>query len=369
MAVKILHTSDLHLGNGFQGLDSTKRKDRRDDLLRVFRKIVQTAKEKKVNAVLIVGDLFDRSNPPTEVVDRAIKILEELEDLPVIIVPGNHDPATKESVYHTKKFPENLTLITRNKFKEYEFPDFILYAAAYDQRNPAIHPLKNLKISRTDKPVIVAVHGSYLHSGIKWNENYETEDYWPIEEKEISKLKNASYIALGHYHNFYLGDSAICFCYPGTPEGLSFNERGERFVAVVNIDDTTTVEKISLNEKRYEILNVDCTKITEEEEIEKLIEEKADENTILQISLKGVLSPDVKLDSSDKLKERFEDQFFHLDVTDKTHLPEINFPSHTVKGIYVRMLEQRRKKAKTEREKRIINQAIRYGIASLDDYL
>ena len=368
MLVKLLHTSDLHLGNGFQGLDPTKRRERREDLFKVFKKIVQTAKEQKVDALLIVGDLFDRFNPPIEVVKNAIEILEDLKSIPTIIVPGNHDPISPRSVYKTASFPDNVTLITKTEFEAIDFQNFVLYAAAYDQRKPDFHPLKKLKVSESDKPIIVAVHGSYIHSGSKWKENLETGDYWPIEPSERSRLRNISYLALGHYHNFYVEKSMPYTCYPGTPEGLSFSESGDRFVSIVNIDDITSVEKISLSEKRHQTLDIDCTKITDEKEIEKRIEEKFNENTLLHVRLKGVLSPDIKLNPN-KLKERFEDQFFHLDVTADIHLPEMKFPSHTVKGIYVRILQNRLKQARTERERHIIHQAIRYGLAALDDYL
>jgi DNA repair exonuclease SbcCD nuclease subunit len=369
MSPRLLHTSDLHLGSGFRGLSSAKRRERRDDLFKVFGKIAQTAKKEKVDAVLIVGDLFDASSPPTEVVDNTVEVLESLGDMPVIIVPGNHDPMGPRSVYKTASFPDNVTLATKTKFEPIEFPNFLLYAAAYDPRNPSLHPLRNLKISKSDKPVVVAVHGSYIRPEIKWKENFETEDYWPIDSGEKRSLKNVAYLALGHYHNFYTEEKKPYTCYPGTPEGVSFGEVGDRFVSLVTIDSSVSVEKICLNEKTYDVLEINCTKIADAREIEEKVEKKADENMLLKIKLKGVLSPDVGL-NPDKLQEEFEDEFFHLAVAADVRPPKVlKFPPHTVKGIYVRMMRNRLKRAKTDRERRIIRKAIQYGLYALDDYL
>jgi len=366
MVVRFIHTSDLHLGNGFKGLGPEKRRERREDLFRVFKKIINTAKEEKVDAVIIVGDLFEKY-PTPDVVERAASILGDLKNIPAIIVPGNHDPVSPESIYETYSFPDNVTLVRKTEFEKIDFPKFVLYGSAYDEKNPDFHPLKGLKVSNSNKPIILAVHGSYIHSGIGWKENYE-EDYWPIEPRERLRLKNVSYIALGHYHNFYLEKSKPCICYPGTPEGLSFNETGDRFVSLVKIANTTSVEKISLNEKRYDSLDIDCTKISSENEIDKKIEERADENKLLRVKLRGILSPDIKL-NPDKLKEKFEEKFFHLIITADVRLPETDFPPNTVIGIYVRLLQERLKKAKTEKEKRIIQQAILFGQAALYDRL
>lgn len=369
MSLKLLHTSDLHLGSGFRGLDSAKRKERRDDLFKVFKKIAQTAKRERVDAVLIVGDFFDVPSPPAEVVDNAIEVLENLRNVPVIIVPGNHDSLEPRSVYKTVAFPDNVILITKTKFESIDLSNFTLYAAAYDPNNPSFHPLKNLEIRASDKPIVVAVHGSYNRPDIVWRENFETGDYWPIEPNEKLRLKNVAYLALGHYHNFYVEKTKPITCYPGTPEGISFGELGDRFVSLVTIDESVSIEKICLNEKTYDVLEIDCTKITDTKEIEKKIEERANENTLLKVKLKGVLSPDIRL-NPEKLKEEFENKFFDLAVITSTRLPEVlEFPTHTVKGIYVNMLQKRLKHAKNDQERRIIQQAIQYGLAALDDYL
>lgn len=369
MTSRILHTSDLHLGSGFQGLDPAKRKERRNDLFKVFEKIVRTAKEERVDAVLIVGDLLDAPNPPAEVVDNVVKLLERLGNIQAIIVPGNHDAISSKSTYASASFPDNVVLITKTEFDAVEFPNFTLYAAAYDLKKPDFHPLQHLKISKSDKPIVVAVHGSYIHPKINWKKNPETEDYWPIKPDERSVLRNVAYLALGHYHNFFEVTSAPYTCYPGSPEGISFSETGDRYVSLVTVDDSVSVKKLRLNEKTYDTLEINCTGLTSVEEIEKKIKGEIDKNKLLRVKLKGIISPNVRL-NPDKLKEEFDEDFFYLDISSDVHLPEtLKLPSHTIKAIYAGMLQKKLKDAKTDRKRRIIQQAIQYGLAALDNYL
>ncbi len=86
--MRFLHTSDWHLGRIFHGLHLL------DDQAGVLEQLLTIAREYRVDAVLLSGDVYDRSVPPTE----AVRVLDEtlrrlIQDLkvPVIIIAGNHD--------------------------------------------------------------------------------------------------------------------------------------------------------------------------------------------------------------------------------------------------------------------------------------
>lgn len=86
--MRILHTSDWHLGRIFHGIHLT------DDQAHVLDQFVQLVGYAKPEAVLIAGDVYDRSVPPTE----AVKLLDEVLSrilldarVPVILIAGNHD--------------------------------------------------------------------------------------------------------------------------------------------------------------------------------------------------------------------------------------------------------------------------------------
>ncbi|WP_319232055.1 exonuclease subunit SbcD [Draconibacterium orientale] len=86
--MKILHTSDWHLG---KRLDDFSRMEEQQAVLQ---EICEIAVREQADAVLVAGDLFDTFNPPTEAVDLLYKTLKRLTNnghRPVIAIAGNHD--------------------------------------------------------------------------------------------------------------------------------------------------------------------------------------------------------------------------------------------------------------------------------------
>ena len=89
MRVKILHTSDWHVGKVLKG------RDRHEEHEAVLKSIVQTARNEDVDLVLIAGDLFETSAPTPRaqgLVMRALLALRE-DNRQVVAIAGNHDNA------------------------------------------------------------------------------------------------------------------------------------------------------------------------------------------------------------------------------------------------------------------------------------
>lgn len=86
--MKILHTSDWHLG---KFLNSFSRHAEQEEVLN---EITEIADREQVNAVIISGDLFDTFNPPAESTELFYKTLKKLASngqRAVIAIAGNHD--------------------------------------------------------------------------------------------------------------------------------------------------------------------------------------------------------------------------------------------------------------------------------------
>lgn len=92
--MRLLHTSDWHLGRSFH----------RVSLLHAQREfidhLVQTVRERQADAVLVAGDVYDRAVPPlaaVELFDDALHRLAEL-GVPTVMISGNHDSARRLGV-------------------------------------------------------------------------------------------------------------------------------------------------------------------------------------------------------------------------------------------------------------------------------
>lgn len=88
--MRILHTSDWHLGRTLHGVDLLGHQaDFLDHLVGVVH-------EREVDAVVVAGDVYDRAIPPVEAVRMLSDVLRRLAAVTqVVLTPGNHDSATR----------------------------------------------------------------------------------------------------------------------------------------------------------------------------------------------------------------------------------------------------------------------------------
>ena len=90
--MRFLHTADWHLGRQFHNVSLI------DDQAHVIEQFVALARDRKVDAVIIAGDIYDRAIPPTDAVrllDEVLRKLVKEAKIPVIMIAGNHDSSDR----------------------------------------------------------------------------------------------------------------------------------------------------------------------------------------------------------------------------------------------------------------------------------
>lgn len=89
--MRFLHTSDWHVGKALRG------RQRGDEFRAVLSEVCDIAVNEGVDAVLLAGDLYEHRAPSPEadhiVFDTLLRLYEE--QIPVVIIPGNHDSPTR----------------------------------------------------------------------------------------------------------------------------------------------------------------------------------------------------------------------------------------------------------------------------------
>lgn len=92
--MRILHTSDWHLGRAFHRVNLLGAQAAFVDHL------VETVRTREVDAVLVAGDVYDRAVPPLAAVELYDRALHRLADLgvPTVMISGNHDSARRLGV-------------------------------------------------------------------------------------------------------------------------------------------------------------------------------------------------------------------------------------------------------------------------------
>lgn len=90
-AMRLLHTSDWHLGR------SLHRADLRAAQSAFLDHLVEVARAEKVDAVLVAGDVYDRAVPPVDAVELCEDALLRLHDTgaAIVLISGNHDSARR----------------------------------------------------------------------------------------------------------------------------------------------------------------------------------------------------------------------------------------------------------------------------------
>ena len=91
--IVVVHSSDLHVDH-----DYTARLHGGDGTAGLVG-VLDAARGAGADVVVLAGDTFDCHRLPPDLLDRAAAVIADA-GLPVVVLPGNHDPAVPEAVYH-----------------------------------------------------------------------------------------------------------------------------------------------------------------------------------------------------------------------------------------------------------------------------
>lgn len=221
--MKILHTSDLHIGKYIGTYDL------KEDTEYVLNQVADTAIRERVEVVLISGDVFDRPNPSEEAIKMYVSFLKGLLDknIKVIAISGNHDSGIRLSAYKD--------ILGKGYFVEGEFNSPMRKVSLNDEYGPVNFYMlpfftpfivkSNLKLEKglenydlamdeiikrenidTSQRNIILAH--QFVAGFKFGGSEEDFSYSNGDEKNVAgvgiisldKFQNFDYVALGHIH-------------------------------------------------------------------------------------------------------------------------------------------------------------------------
>lgn len=113
--MKLFLLSDLHLGAACSAWGRHGPR-RRDELRKAWTQGVDfvLSPDHGADAVLVAGDLFDRSEPDKEDAEAVMRGLERLAQAgkPVVLLPGIRDGAFTASAFYNRELPEGVTAVT-----------------------------------------------------------------------------------------------------------------------------------------------------------------------------------------------------------------------------------------------------------------
>jgi exonuclease SbcD len=253
--MRLLHTSDWHLGRSFH----------REDMLgaqaRYVDHLVETVREEGVDAVLVSGDLYDRALPPVDAValcDEALKRLAA-EKVQVVIISGNHDSAQRlgfgsglmdAAGVHLRSDPQSVgspvvlgdgTAVYGIPYLEpevvrsrWELPERGHTAALTE----AMVRVRRDLATRGGRSVVLA--HAFVTGGAA-SDSERNIAVGGVESVPMSVFDDVDYVALGHLHKQQTMSETVR--YSGSPLAYSFSEeRQVKGAWLVDLGETVRAE-------------------------------------------------------------------------------------------------------------------------------
>ena len=102
---RILHTADWQLGLRLNFVPGEAGARLRAERFATIERIAELARSEGVDAVLVADDVFDDNRVGPETIQQAREALAKF-GVPVVLLPGNHDPATEDTQLLIEQFGE-----------------------------------------------------------------------------------------------------------------------------------------------------------------------------------------------------------------------------------------------------------------------
>lgn len=405
--VRLIHTADLHLDSAFSSRFSKEEaEERRRNLLIAWNKLLQYGIERRVQAILISGDLFDSPVVSRSTMEIFLSSIRKNPEISFFYLRGNHD--TKNTFRLRDDLPKNLFLFSkegkkyrlkeklvllgqefygterRNEFPEEpygterrsefpeesygtesllelpEFPEEPEELVEEELLSPssakdAVQSIWNLKEEDCN---ILMLHGALREGGP------EVQNEQGISLKQLSRYP-IHYLALGHIHKREEGKcGSLNYIYPGCLQGRGFDEEGEKGFYYVEIEEETKeikAEFVPLKEGEFRIIPIflseeDGTLDAEEKIRESLKKEGVDAKDSLRIILKGEKRAEEERNLR-YLEKQLEEEYAYIEIKEETKLKlrkEEFIHEKGLKGEFLRMVCESESLSEEEKEKLMI---------------
>lgn len=282
--MKFIHLADMHFDIPFTVLNNRNKlgEKRRLEQREALKNVIKYIKENNIEYLFIAGDLYEHDYIRKTTIEYINNLFKEIPNTKIYIVPGNHDPYVKESVYKTFQWNSNV-FIFDEKIKKIENEDCDIYGYGFNDFYRKDSKLEDIRIENRDKINILITHGS-LNGGTA-----EDMEYNPINKTKLKQL-DFDYVALGHIHKLdYNTEINQRIVYPGSTISLGFDELGKHGVIYGELNkENLNLKFIPMDPKEFKELELDISDLNSEEElIEKINSLELEENNYYKIILIG----------------------------------------------------------------------------------
>lgn len=246
-----IHISDLHIGKKINNYDL------HEDQKYILNQIVSVVRDKKPDAVIIAGDVYDKTSPSEDATALLNDFIMHLHETgsEIVIISGNHDPAEKLSYLSGIVDSYGLHIVGgfSGKLEKRSIGNADIYMLPYirvaDARRffpdeniqsmqDAMNTILNSSTIDEGKINILVTHQFVANAAMAGSEDMMIGGEASISSSVLSKF---DYVALGHIHRAQSVDSER-IRYSGSPLKYSASEKEGKVILFGKISDDKEME-------------------------------------------------------------------------------------------------------------------------------
>lgn len=259
--MKILHTSDWHLGHTLYNYDRTEEQQV------MLEQMVSIVEEQEPDVFLLCGDVYHTPQPSaavqTMLSDGLVRIHEANPEMTIVMTAGNHDSGTKHEIFQTPW--KALKVYAIGQLEKDDLDEHIIempgkgYIVAIPYANERNIPEgffqqlldRVAEKNAEDLPVVMTAHTTVKGCDFTGHDHATEFTVGGIDSLKLEDMgEGYDYLALGHIHHeqfVHSGKHNVRYC--GTPLPVSFDENFSHSVSMIEIGkhgETPKVEKIEI---------------------------------------------------------------------------------------------------------------------------
>lgn len=332
--MKILHTSDWHLGHTLYGFDRT---EEQTAMLNQFADIVD---EHKPDVFLLCGDVYHTSQPSaavqTMLSDALVKIHRVHPEMVIVMTAGNHDSGSKHEIF---RLPwQSLNVYAIGQLDKDNLSNHIIHVAnkayiiavpyAYERNIPEgfFQQLldKVAEMNTENLPVVMTAHTTVKGCDFTGHDHATEFTVGGIDSMELEQIgEGYDYLALGHIHHeqfVHSGKHNVRYC--GTPLAISFDETYPHSISLIEIEkhEAKPMVKTIEIDNPHPLVTLPSSKFTSWEETIELLRNYPDNIPSyirLNVEVDGFLPSDAVMEARNLTKNK-QCRFCYINAKRKT---------------------------------------------------
>ena len=259
--MKILHTSDWHLGHTLYNYDRTEEQQA------MLEQMVSIVEEQKPDVFLLCGDVYHTPQPSaavqTMLSDGLVRIHEANLQMTIVMTAGNHDSGTKHEIFQTPW--KALKVYAIGQLEKEDLDEHIIevtgkgwivavpYANERNIPEGFFQQLLDRVAERNNEnlPVVMTAHTTVKGCDFTGHDHATEYTVGGIDSLELDEMgEGYDYLALGHiHHGQFVHSGKHNVRYSGTPLPISFDENFTHSINIVEIGkhgETPAVKEIEI---------------------------------------------------------------------------------------------------------------------------